>query len=168
MVALRYFNVYGPGQSPRNAYVGMLITFLPRLTVGKPIVVYEDGQTRRDFVHVRDVVAATIAATEHDGAVGQVINVGSGQAVTVEQTANELLRITESDRPSERISAGRVGDVRHAVADCRRARDLIGHEPQVALDQGLKELADWFRRQQVSMDRSDQAFSELQQHNLMR
>jgi dTDP-L-rhamnose 4-epimerase len=165
---LRYFNVYGPGQAPSNPYTGLIVTFLSRLMSGQLPELYEDGQMQRDFVHVRDVVDATVTAAECPEAIGQVINVGSGKGVTVAQVAEVLIEIVGASESARQVGVARVGDVRHVVADIRRAMEILGYAPQVSLREGLTELVEWFRHQDRQVDRSIQARFELEQHNLLR
>jgi dTDP-L-rhamnose 4-epimerase len=168
VVILRYFNVYGSRQSPFNPYTGVIATFLSRLAAGQPLELYEDGQMKRDFVHVRDMVGATIAAAETAEAVGQVINVGSGEATTIAQMAGALTEITGTTQPTRQIDVARVGDVRHVVADISLARELLGYESKVSIYEGLAETVDWFRGQGEQVDKSDHARQELEEHNLLR
>jgi len=168
VVVLRYFNVYGPRQAPSNPYTGVLVTFLSRLAAGQPLELYEDGQMYRDFVHVRDVVDATVAAGERSEVVGQIINIGSGTGVTVAQIAQALLDITGAGGSALQVNVARVGDIRRIVADIRAAQELLGYRPRVPLRDGLAELVSWFRREDVRVDRSHQAQLELEQHNLLR
>jgi dTDP-L-rhamnose 4-epimerase len=165
---LRYFNVYGPGQAPSNPYTGLIVTFLSRLMTGQPLELYEDGQMQRDFVHVQDVVGATVTAAERPEAIGQVINVGSGEGVTVAQVAEALIEIVGASESARQVGLARVGDVRHVVADIRRGMEILGYAPQVSLREGLTELVEWFRHQDRRVDRSIQARFELEQHNLLR
>jgi dTDP-L-rhamnose 4-epimerase len=167
-VVLRFFNVYGAGQAPSNPYTGLIITFLSRLVRGEALELYEDGQMQRDFVHVRDVVAACLAAAERPEAVGQCINVGTGERITVEQLAQTLIQLTRAPVEGRPTPVARVGDVRHVVADIRRARTLLGYSPSVSLREGLSELVDWFRSQDDQADRTVEARIELQERSLLR
>jgi dTDP-L-rhamnose 4-epimerase len=146
----------------------LIVTFLSRLMSGQFPELYEDGQMQRDFVHVRDVVDATVTAAERPEAIGQVINVGSGEGVTVAQLAEALIEIVGASESARQVGVARVGDVRHVVADIRRAREILGYAPQVSLREGLTELVGWFRHQDRRVDRSIQARFELEQHNLLR
>ena len=168
VVVLRYFNVYGPRQAPSNPYTGVLVTFLSRLIAGQPLELYEDGQMRRDFVHVRDVADATVAAAERLQAVGQVINIGSGVGVTMAQIAEALLDVMGAGGEAAQVGVARVGDIRHSVADIQSAQELLGYRPQVSLRDGLAELVSWFRQQDVHVNRSLQARLELEERNLLR
>jgi len=135
-VALRYFNVYGPGQSPGS---GVVATFLDRARSGDPIRVHGDGGQTRDFVHVDDVVRANLAAATTDE-VGRAFNVGSGTGVSIRDLAERVVEATGSASPVVHADP-REGDVRHSVADVAAARERLGYEPTVSLSEGLASLA---------------------------
>lgn len=160
-VALRFFNVYGTRQALSNPYTGVLAIFASRLLNDKPPLIFEDGMQRRDFVHVNDVVQACMLALEHEKARGEVFNVGSGQVHTVRAIAGAMAEVTGKARIQPDITGKyRVGDIRHCFADVSRAKALLGYEPRVTLEQGLRELAEWLRGQ-VSVDRVDEAKAQL-------
>lgn len=123
---LRYFNTYGPGQTP-TPYVGVITHFADRILRGEPPVIYGDGEQRRDFVHVEDVVAATMAVLDHDVA-GRTINVGTGSGTTVNEVANGLLALLSSELVP-RYAPAVPGELRDAVADVDAARRLLGYRP---------------------------------------
>jgi len=164
-VALRLFNVYGPRQALSNPYTGVLAIFAARLLNDRPPVVYEDGEQRRDFVHVTDVARAFRRALENDGADGEAVNVGSGRATTVLEIAHTLARLLDKDIEPELPGTSRAGDIRHCFADVSRARELLGFEAEVALEDGLAELAEWLKTQPAT-DRFDQAAAELAERGL--
>lgn len=123
---LRYFNTYGPGQTP-TPYVGVITHFAERILRGEPPLVYGDGEQRRDFVHVDDIVAATTAVLDHDVA-GQTINVGTGRGTTVNEVARVLLSFLGSELAP--IHAPPVpGELRDAVAGIEAAERLLGYRP---------------------------------------
>jgi dTDP-L-rhamnose 4-epimerase len=165
-VALRFFNVYGPRQSLSNPYTGVLAIFASRYLNGKPPVIFEDGWQKRDFVSVHDVVHACRLCLEAPAAVGQVINVGSGHACTIGGLAQLMAQALGCERIKPQISGKyRMGDVRHCFADISRARSLIGFEPQVSLERGIVELANWLEGQQAE-DHFDRAAEELTSRGL--
>jgi dTDP-L-rhamnose 4-epimerase len=166
-VALRFFNVYGPRQALSNPYTGVLAIFASRLLNGKRPLVYEDGQQRRDFVNVRDVVRACVLALERDGADGQAVNVGSGRSVTVDEIARSLGTVLDVDVEPEVTGKFRAGDIRHCFADIARARALLAYEPAVELEDGMRELAEWLETQDAD-DRVDDATAELVSRGLAR
>lgn len=131
-VVLRYFNTYGPGQTP-SPYVGVITHFTERILAGEPPLVYGDGEQRRDFVHVEDVVAATMLALERHVA-GQTLNVGTGTATTVNEVARRLLAQLGSPLVPVHVPAA-PGELRCAVADVSAARERLGYRPsRPALD----------------------------------
>jgi len=166
-VALRFFNVYGPDQALSNPYTGVLAIFANRLLNDLPPLIYEDGGQRRDFVSVHDVADACALALEGPGADGQVLNVGSGQSFSVSEVARRLGQVLGREQIEPEITSKyRVGDIRHCFADIARARTSLGYEPQVDLDQGLAELAQWLERQSVGQDRFESAGRELASRGL--
>jgi UDP-glucose 4-epimerase len=138
-VALRYFNVYGPGQTGGD-YAGVIEAFLRAARSGEPLTVHGDGDQTRDFVHVDDVVRANLLAAETD-AVGAAYNVGTGESVTVRGLADRIRRAVGSDSPVVHGDA-RDGDIRHSRADLTRAREGLGYRPTVDLGEGLATLVD--------------------------
>jgi dTDP-L-rhamnose 4-epimerase len=122
-VALRYQNVYGPGQSLANPYTGILSIFSTRLLNGNDIDIYEDGEESRDFVFIDDVVDATVLSLEKKEANNQIFNVGSGVAITVSQVANTLKSLYTSDVEIKVSGKYRLGDIRHNYADLSKIKD---------------------------------------------
>jgi dTDP-L-rhamnose 4-epimerase len=166
-VALRLFNVYGPRQALSNPYTGVLAIFAARLLNDNAPVVYEDGAQTRDFVHVSDVARAFRLALERDDADGRVVNVGSGRATSVLEIAHTLSGLLGKEIDPELPGTFRAGDIRHCIADVTLARELLGFESQVALEDGLAELADWLQTQPAT-DRFDRAAAELAERGLTR
>src|SRR5436190_7926129 len=165
--ALRLFNVYGPRQALSNPYTGVLAIFASRLLNDRPPVVYEDGEQRRDFVHVTDVARAFRLALENDGADGEAVNIGSGRSTSVLEIAHTLVRLLEKDIEPDLPGTSRAGDIRHCFADVSRARELLEFEAQVDFEDGLAELAEWLKTQPAT-DRFDQAAAELAERGLTR
>lgn len=160
-VALRFFNVYGTRQSLSNPYTGVLAIFASRLLNGHQPQIFEDGRQERDFVHVWDVSRACRLALEIPGAAGLVINVGSGQAYSILSIAEELRTIMGKKTLSPEVTGRyRAGDIRHCFADISRAREVLGFEPLIALEDGLLEMAEWLAGQSA-VDRFEQARHEL-------
>jgi dTDP-L-rhamnose 4-epimerase len=164
-MALRFFNVYGPRQALSNPYTGVLAIFAARLLNQKRPVIFEDGLQQRDFVHVQDIARACRLALERDCA-DAVVNIGSGEASTILQIAERLaLALGRNDVEPEITGQFRAGDIRHCFADIGQARRLLGYEPSVKLDDGLKELTEWLAGQ-AAEDRFDQARRELMRRGL--
>ncbi len=165
-VALRFFNVFGTRQALSNPYTGVLAIFAARYLNGRPPLIFEDGCQRRDFVHVTDVARACRLAMEAPQAVGQVFNVGSGQAYTVEEIARRMARtLGMEDIAPEVTGKYRAGDIRHCFADIGLARRVLGYEPQVSLDEGLAEICQWLEGQ-TAHDRAAEAGAELAKRGL--
>src|SRR5262245_41582921 len=139
-VSLRYHNVYGPGMPRDTPYAGVASFFRSALARGEAPRVFEDGRQRRDFVHVRDVAAATVLACERHNAAFRAFNVGSGTPRTVGQMAEALASTLGGPEP---LVTGqfRLGDVRHITADSSRARTELAWTPQVSFSKGMEELA---------------------------
>jgi dTDP-L-rhamnose 4-epimerase len=164
--ALRFFNVYGPDQALSNPYTGVLAIFASRLLNDRPPLIFEDGEQRRDFVSVRDVARACLLALQAPDLRSEVLNVGSGESVTVKQVAARLARQLGKDELLPELTGEyRVGDIRHCFADIARARERIGYRPQVTLEEGMSELAAWLEGQ-VAEDRVAQARQELSRRGL--
>ena len=167
VVALRFFNVYGPHQALSNPYTGVLAIFGSRLLNDRPPIVYEDGKQRRDFVHVTDVARACRLALETPAAAGQVINIGSGESRTVIEVAQVLAAATGKQHLTPHVVGKyRAGDIRHCFADIGLARRLLGFEPQVRFEDGIAELADWLSGE-IAIDAVDQATEELSKRGLV-
>ena len=166
-VALRFFNVYGPGQSLSNPYTGVAAIFASRLLNGRPPVIFEDGRQSRDFIHVSDIVQGIMRALESDAVVGQALNLGTGRAATVDEVAELLSRGIGVEVEAERTGHYRAGDIRHCYADPRRAEELLGFRALVALEDGMTELAEWLAGQEA-VDRVEAATSELVARGLAR
>jgi dTDP-L-rhamnose 4-epimerase len=165
-VALRFFNVYGPRQALSNPYTGVLAIFASRLLNGKPPLIFEDGRQKRDFVSVHDVAVACRLAMESVDAAGRVINVGSGESYSVLEIAQRVTRALGQERIEPEITGKyRVGDIRHCFSDIRLARRLLKFEPQVPLEEGLVELAEWLQGQMAD-DRVPEARAELDARGL--
>jgi dTDP-L-rhamnose 4-epimerase len=164
--AMRFFNVYGPRQALSNPYTGVLAIFAARLLNGNRPLVFEDGMQRRDFVHVLDVAECCCLAYETDAAAGQVFNVGSGTSLTVDEIARELAEQLDKEELAPEITRKyRVGDIRHCFADISRARRVLGYEPRVRLDKGLRALADQLEGQRAA-DRVREAHRALELRGL--
>jgi dTDP-L-rhamnose 4-epimerase len=144
-VALRYQNVYGPGQSLSNPYTGILSIFSNLIMAGQPINVFEDGSESRDFVFVDDVVEATILAIERDEAAGEVFNVGTGEPISVLSVANALVEKLGGNSAVTVTGNFRIGDIRHNYADREKIRRLLGFSPVHSFDSGLSRFCDWVR-----------------------
>src|SRR6266496_611503 len=143
-VSLRYFNVFGPRQDPTSQYSGVISRFVTALIQGQRPVIYGDGEQSRDFTYISNVVDANMRAAGSAKAVGQVINVGNGIRVTLNNLVSKLKSLTGRDNIEAEYQDARKGDVRHSLADISRARELLGYEPRVDLEEGLRLTIDWW------------------------
>jgi dTDP-L-rhamnose 4-epimerase len=166
-VALRLFNVFGAGQALSNPYTGVLANFASRLANGQSPMVFEDGEQRRDFVHVRDVARAFRLALEQPGASGQVINIGSGNAYAIKDVASLLAdAMGVPELKPEILDKARAGDIRNCFADIAKARELLGFEPAHRLEDSLDEFVRWVRGT-VALDKGSEMKRELEQLGLV-
>ena len=165
-MALRYQNVYGPGQSLRNPYTGILSIFSNLIRLGKPIDIFEDGRESRDFVFINDVADATVGALCSDKANGQVFNVGSGFPTTVLEVARKLREMFTSEVEIRITGQYRAGDIRHNYADLAGIRSALNFTPGTSLDQGLGKFVDWVGQQEIVPDLYNGAMNEMRQKGL--
>lgn len=164
--ALRYQNVYGPGQSLSNPYTGILSIFSTRIKNGNKIDIFEDGKESRDFVFISDIVEATTAALLKDEANGEVFGIGSGVATDVLTVAKTLVAQYKIEVPITVTGAYRLGDIRHNFADLTKARKLLSFEPKVSFAQGIEKFTAWVNQQEVQKDSYDQSIEEMKSRGL--
>jgi dTDP-glucose 4,6-dehydratase len=138
-VCLRFFNVYGPRQA-NNPYSGAITIFTNELLGNRPPRIFGDGEQTRDFVFVKDVVSAVMLALSARGAVGEVFNVASGKATTINKIVQVLQKLTGKEDVKPVYEAPREGDIRYSYADVKKASRCLGYEPVFSLEEGLKEL----------------------------
>jgi len=166
-IALRFFNVFGPHQALSNPYTGVLAIFASRLLNGNAPLIYEDGNQLRDFVSVYDVAKACRLALETPSAAGRVFNVGSGCQYTVRELAERMALVLGRPAIAPEIAGQyRVGDIRHCFPDITLAREVLGFQPEVAMEDGLLDLAAWIEGQVVP-DRFTDARAELTARGLV-
>lgn len=165
-VALRLWNVYGPGQALSNPYTGVLAIFASRLHNRRPPLIFEDGAQQRDFVHVQDVAQAFLLALEHEKAAGGIFNVGSGSSRTVREVAELLAQAMNFPLEPEITGKARTGDIRHCIADISKIQNELGYMPRYDFEKGLAELAEWTARQQA-IDLIQEARKELEARGLV-
>jgi dTDP-L-rhamnose 4-epimerase len=165
VVALRYFNIYGPRQALSNPYTGVAAIFASRLLNGNPPLVFEDGKQMRDFVSVKDIVRANLLAMDRSEADGLALNIGSGSAVSIHQVAAALAKALEVEIAVEFTGKYRVGDIRHCFADISLAQERLGYQPGIRFDEGVKDLVDWLQSQQP-VDRAVEAVAQLSNFGL--
>ncbi len=166
-VCLRLFNVYGPGQALSNPYTGVLAIFASRLLNGQPPMIFEDGEQRRDFVHVNDVARAFAEALFLPKAAGGTFNIGSGHDRSVREVANELARAMGRNAiEPEIVGKARTGDIRHCFCDTTLSRNTLGFAAQEDFAEGLAVLAGWVATQTAD-DRVAEARGELEARGLV-
>jgi dTDP-L-rhamnose 4-epimerase len=166
LVACRYFNVYGPRQSLNNPYTGVAAIFSSAIKSGNSPIVYEDGNQRRDFTSVHDIVRAKLLLLENDDANYQVFNVGTGISTSVNEVVETLKKLYgREDIESKVINRFRAGDIRHCYADISKLKTL-GYSPSISFEDGMRELVEW-GEQQESTDSSEQAHKELIERGLL-
>ena len=165
-VAFRYQNVYGPGQSLKNPYTGILSIFSTQIKNGNNINIFEDGLENRDFVYIDDVVDATILGLEKEEANNQVFNVGTGVATNVLTVANELVKNYGIDVSINVSGNYRLGDIRHNYADLTKINRLLGFNPKVSFEAGLKKFAEWVNTQEVQEDKYQKSIDEMKAKGL--
>lgn len=139
-VSLRFFNVFGPRQNPDSEYAGVITRFIDKIRSGEPPLIFGDGCQTRDFVHVDNVVAAIMAASQvQECGSGESINVGTGTSLSVYNLALLLGELT-GQRVRPRFAPARLGEIRHSRADIRKARKLLGYRTKISVEQGLARL----------------------------
>jgi nucleoside-diphosphate-sugar epimerase len=143
--SIRYFNVFGPRQDPTSQYSGVLSRFMLALLEGHPPVIYGDGEQSRDFTFIENVVDETLRACEAPGASGMIFNGGTGARITLNQVLQLLGRIT-AKKIQARYDSPRTGDIRDSQADITLARKVLGYEPSVHFEEGLRRTWDWYKR----------------------
>ena len=140
-VSLRYFNVFGPGQDPNSEHSAVIPKFIKGLLAFQPLIVFGDGEQSRDFTYVENVVQANIAALHAEGAVGRVFNIAYGERISLNTLIGTLERII-GVKAKVKFEPTRNGDVRHSLADIHLARSILGYEPNVGVEQGLKKTVE--------------------------
>lgn len=166
-VALRLFNVYGPGQALSNPYTGVLAIFASRLLNNQPPLIFEDGEQRRDFVHVEDVAEAFALALETPGVAGHAYNVGSGVDRSILDIGRTFARAM--GRPHlepQTVGKARIGDIRHCFCDGSLAAEKLGFTAKKDFAEGLEQLSEWVAKQ-TAQDRVEQARQELEKRGLV-
>ena len=167
-LALRYQNVYGPGQSLSNPYTGILSIFSTRIRNGKSINIFEDGRESRDFVFVEDAVAATMLGIQYKGWVNEVFNVGSGVPTDVNAIVRMLQAAFGKKAPTVVSGKFRLGDIRHNFADLSKIERMLGFVPHVGIEQGISQFVDWVKEQKGGNDVYEESLRELVDKGLLK
>lgn len=165
---LRLFNVFGPGQSLTNPYVGVLGTFFRRIKSGDDIDIYEDGKMQRDFVYVGDVVESLRIVGGNEKAFNEVINVGSGSPVTLGEAGSEMIKALGADAKMHFSGKYRLGDIHHAVADTKKIERLLAYRPPTEFSKGLENYVNWAQSENyIKADIDSEAEAELKEKKLL-
>ncbi len=144
-VSLRYFNVFGPRQNPESEYAAVIPRFITAFLLKRPAVIYGDGEQTRDFTYIDNVVEANLLALEAPQVAGQIVNIASGERISLNQLVAHLEALTGENLPPT-YTDPRVGDVRHSLADITLASELLGYHPLVDWKTGLQRTLAWFSR----------------------
>jgi UDP-glucose 4-epimerase len=145
-IALRYFNVYGERMDVHGAYTEVLIRWMERISAGQPPLIFGDGRQTMDFIHVEDIARANVLAAK-SSLTDQVFNIASGTETSLNGLAHTLLRIMNSPLAPQYGPERTVNAVRRRLADVSRARQLLGFEARITLDEGLRRLVEWWRQE---------------------
>jgi UDP-glucose 4-epimerase len=144
--AVRYSNIFGPGQDPENPYCGVVAKFIESLFAGKPPVIHGDGNQTRDFTYIDDAVEATVLAATSDRALGEVFNVGTGMETRVNELAAALIKIVGVDVTPEHRDRRDVDNIRRRVVNIEKTRRALRWVPEVTLEEGLRRTVEWQRQ----------------------
>lgn len=165
-VAFRYQNVYGPGQSLKNPYTGILSIFSTQIKNGNGINVFEDGEETRDFVFIDDVVDVTILGIEKQEANGEIFNVGTGVPTNVITIAKTLIENYGIEVPVTISGNYRMGDIRHNFADITKIKQKLLFEPQYQFKEGARKFTDWVNTQAIENDNYEHSINEMKERGL--
>jgi dTDP-L-rhamnose 4-epimerase len=167
-VAFRYQNVYGPGQSLKNPYTGILSIFSTQIKNGNGINIFEDGIESRDFVFIDDVVEATMLGINKEEANGQIFNVGTGIPVSVREVAESLIANYKIEVPLTVTGNYRLGDIRHNFADLKKISSMLGFKPKFTFHDGIKYFTQWVNSQEIESDNYNKSIQELRERGLLK
>ncbi|AWI81672.1 epimerase [Parazoarcus communis] len=166
-VSLRYQNVYGPGQSLKNPYTGILSIFSTLLLQGRDVNIFEDGEESRDFVYIDDVVSATVKAINSD-VTGECYNVGSGVRTTVMTVAKTLKELYGAPGDIKVSGNYRVGDIRHNTADLSKVSKDLAFHPSVTFVEGVTKFAEWVKSQHLEVSTYDKSIQEMRDRGMFK
>lgn len=166
VVGYRYQNVYGPGQSLKNPYTGILSIFSTIIKNGNNINIFEDGKESRDFVFIDDIVDATILGIEKEEANYESFNVGTGVCTNVLEVATLLKEKYQSETDIVISGNYRLGDIRHNFADLTKIHEKLGFTPKVSFEEGISKFVDWVNQQEVVEDNYQKSIEEMKEKGL--
>lgn len=167
-VALRYQNVYGPGQSLTNPYTGILSIFSSLIKNNKLINIFEDGKESRDFVFIDDVILATYHGLVSNSANGEVFNVGTGVPTDVLTVAKTLISSYGIEVPIQISGNYRIGDIRHNFADLSKIKKILGFQPKFSFEEGIRHFTDWVNTQEISQSNYEDSINEMKTKGLLK
>ena len=168
IVALRFQNVYGPGQSLTNPYTGILSIFTTSILNGNHLELFEDGLPSRDFVYIDDVIQGIVASLNAELCVPLAINIGSGERKTVLDVVHTLEEVLEKKAKYKISGRSRIGDIRHNYANLSLAQNALNYTPKIEFSQGVKQFVEWAFAQEIPLDYSNIASSELTKYGLLK
>ncbi|WP_415062053.1 SDR family NAD(P)-dependent oxidoreductase [Bdellovibrio sp.] len=167
-IALRFQNVYGPGQSLSNPYTGILSIFSTRARNNNSINIFEDGLESRDFVYIDDVVESLSLAVFSNLKSQEVFNVGSGKSTSVKMVVEKIVGFFNASSTISVTGAYRVGDIRHNMADLSKAKRILGFEPKVEFSEGVVKFLTWALKQESVKDDYEKSLKELKDRGLLK
>jgi len=144
-VCLRYYNVFGPRQDPNSQYAAAIPLFVSALLHNKPPLIFDDGEQSRGFTYIDNVLQANWKAAHAPKTQGEALNISTATAVTVNTVVNEIRQLLDKEHIKPVYAPPRPGDIKHSLADIRRAQELIGYEPEVSFEEGIRRAIDWYR-----------------------
>lgn len=158
-IALRYFNIYGPRMDAFGAYTEVFIRWMERIEAGKAALIFGDGTQTMDFIHVRDIARSNILAAKAAVA-DDFINIASGEETSLTQLAETLLKVMKSDLRPEYGPERKVNNVPRRLAYTEKARKLLGFETRISLEEGLRDMVDWWREEISRQNMADQSIRQ--------
>lgn len=158
----RFQNVYGVGQSLKNPYTGILSIFSTLMLENKPVNIFEDGLESRDFINVSDTATAVIRSIDEPRSNAEIINIGSGVGTSVIEIAQFLKKAYSSESQINITGDFRIGDIAHNIADISKAKDILGFEQRISLEQGLREFCEWVKGQSIDNSRYETSLKEME------
>ncbi|NJM64421.1 MAG: NAD-dependent epimerase/dehydratase family protein [Acaryochloris sp. RU_4_1] len=168
LAILRFQNVYGPKQELGNPYTGIIGIFTNAISQGSPLEIFEDGLVTRDFVFVADVVDAVVKCVVNEKPLNSIINVGSGQAVTLIDVVQTIAQLVNKPADFKISGRFRVGDIRHAIADMHHYQTLLGQWEPTSLKNGLAQYLEWYLNQEpLSSETLQASLKEMEQKGLL-
>ena len=166
VIGFRFQNVYGPGQSLKNPYTGILSIFSTQIKNNNDINIFEDGTESRDFVYIEDVTDAIILSLDNDNANYEIFNVGSGEKIDVLTVANTLKEKYNSNVNINISGNYRLGDIKDNIADLTKIKRILKFKPKVFFKEGISKFIDWVETQEIGIDNYDKSIQEMKDKGL--